>query len=284
VLGELTCWEKEQEEELQQTVKHDEWATQRLLLQACLVLGSIRMAGRMQLLLLPEFDPFAKLSVVVHNPLSSSVWHILRCRLLYCDECVYGGILLAYSLMPLTFTDTPGGRHSLLLYMLGIVLFLLHLVPGMPIYLASAVLLLAQGQKKGADTSWRYLVIAVVLGMVAKLLIVALQQKLIGYRFLESDAIKKTIGVQASVMKAAKQVLKRPGLDFHKVCVLVSGPDWSSSVFPGVLNLPLIQMLIGTTPVFFLILPVVVSGVFMARVGTTVEEMISTPLQQTSHI
>eukprot|EP00971_Amphidinium_carterae_P117516 2328045-Amphidinium_carterae.1 len=81
-------------------------------------------------------------------------------------------------------TDTPGGRHSLLLYMVGIVLFLLHPVHGMPIYLASAVLLVAQCQS---------LANAVVLGMVIKLLAVALQQKLIGYPFSESDVIKKTI-------------------------------------------------------------------------------------------
>mmetsp|Transcript_58155 Transcript_58155/g.107381 ORF Transcript_58155/g.107381 Transcript_58155/m.107381 type:complete len:747 (+) Transcript_58155:113-2353(+) len=158
------------------------------------------------------------------------------------------------------------------LCIVGIVLFLLPPVPGMPIYLASAVLLVAQGQRKGAATFWRDLVIAVVLSMVIKLLAVALQQKLIGYPFSESVAIKKTIGVQTSVMKAAKHVLKRPGLDFDKVCVLVSGPDWPTSVFTGVLDLPLLQMLIGTTPVFFLILPVVVSGAYMARIGTTPEE------------
>eukprot|EP00971_Amphidinium_carterae_P310971 6179742-Amphidinium_carterae.1 len=67
--------------------------------------------------------------------------------------------------MQLTWMDTPGGRHSLPLYMMGIVLFLLHLVPGMQIYLASAVLLVAQVQRKGADTLWRDLAIAVVLGM-----------------------------------------------------------------------------------------------------------------------
>eukprot|EP00971_Amphidinium_carterae_P159678 3166034-Amphidinium_carterae.1 len=107
----------------------------------------------------------------------------------------------------------------------------------------------------GADTLWRDLAIAVVLGMVIKLLAVALQQKLIGYPFSDSDVIKKTIGVHTSVMKAAKQVLTGPSLDFDKVCVLDSGPDWPTSVFTGVLNLPPIQMLIGTTPVFFLILP-----------------------------
>jgi len=57
-------------------------------------------------------------------------------------------------------TDTPVGRHSLLLYMVGIVRFLLLPVLRMPIYLASAVLLVAQGQRKGADTFWRDLAIA----------------------------------------------------------------------------------------------------------------------------
>eukprot|EP00971_Amphidinium_carterae_P128396 2543373-Amphidinium_carterae.1 len=180
--------------------------------------------------------------------------------------------------MQLTWTDTPGGRRSLLLHMVGTVLFLLHLVPGMPIF-ASAVLLVAQG---GADTLWRDLAIAVVLGMVIKLLAVALQQKLIGYPYSECATIKKLIGVQPSVMKAAKQVLTRHGLGVDKVCVLVSGPDWPASVFTSVLNLPLIQMLISTAPMFFLILPVAVSGALMARVATTVEENDQYPFAATS--
>jgi len=79
---EITCWERDkdpQEEEGQLTVNDDEGVTQRhFLLQALLVLGLTCMAGRMQFLLLPGFDPFAKLSVsvVVRNPyLSSSIWH-----------------------------------------------------------------------------------------------------------------------------------------------------------------------------------------------------------------
>eukprot|EP00971_Amphidinium_carterae_P094237 1865505-Amphidinium_carterae.1 len=50
-----------------------------------------------------------------------------------------------------------------------------------------------------------------------------------------------------------------------------SGFDWLTSVITGVLNLPIVHMLIGITPVI-LILPVVVFGVFMASIGTTMEE------------
>mmetsp|Transcript_19184 Transcript_19184/g.44664 ORF Transcript_19184/g.44664 Transcript_19184/m.44664 type:complete len:114 (+) Transcript_19184:229-570(+) len=71
--------------------------------------------------------------------------------------------------------------------------------PGVPIHLARAALLVAHNQRKCADTKWRDLVIAVVLGMVIKFFAVALQHMLIGYPFSGSFAIKKTIGDQKSV-------------------------------------------------------------------------------------
>eukprot|EP00971_Amphidinium_carterae_P035687 702486-Amphidinium_carterae.1 len=50
--------------------------------------------------------------------------------------------------------------------------------------------------------------------MVIKLLAVALQQH--GSPFSDSVAIKNTIGVQTTVIKAARHFLKRLGLDFDK--------------------------------------------------------------------
>mmetsp|Transcript_25122 Transcript_25122/g.57765 ORF Transcript_25122/g.57765 Transcript_25122/m.57765 type:complete len:140 (-) Transcript_25122:3-422(-) len=82
--------------------------------------------------------------------------------------------------------------------MVGIALFLLPPVLGMPFYLAFVVVLVAQNQRKGQDTFGIDLVITVVLGMVIKLLAVALQQN--GSPFLESVAIKKKTGVRTSVM------------------------------------------------------------------------------------
>eukprot|EP00971_Amphidinium_carterae_P335532 6471443-Amphidinium_carterae.1 len=71
----------------------------------------------------------------------------------------------------------------LTLCMVGIVLFLLLPVPGMPIYLGPAVARVLLTQRKGADTFWSAVVMTVVVGMVIKLLAVALQQKHIGYPF-----------------------------------------------------------------------------------------------------
>jgi len=158
------------------------------------------------------------------------------------------------------------------LFLVGIVLFLLPPVPGMPVYLASAVLLVAQGQRISLDRFYKDMWVAVAVSFGIKLVAVAMQQKLIGTPFSRSIGIKSAIGVHTPVMKAVKHVLKRPGLDFDKVCVLCAGPDWPTSVFTGVLDLPLLQMLVGTLPVFFLILPVVVSGAFMARTGTSAEQ------------
>jgi len=81
--------------------------------------------------------------------------------------------------------------------MVGIALFLLPPVLGMPFYLAFVVVLVAQNQRKGQDTFGIDLVITVVLGMVIKLLAVALQWN--GSPFSENAAIKKTIGVHSSL-------------------------------------------------------------------------------------
>jgi len=48
-----------------------------------------------------------------------------------------------------------------------------------------------------------------------------------------------------------------------KVAILVGGPDWPTSVLTGILDLPLLPMLIGTLPVVVIIVPTVLSGSFV---------------------
>lgn len=55
-----------------------------------------------------------------------------------------------------------------------------------------------------------------------------------------------------------------------KIGILCGGPDWPTSVLCGIMRLELIPILIGTFPVFFLIIPTVITGAltYMASLET----------------
>jgi TRAP-type C4-dicarboxylate transport system permease small subunit len=57
-------------------------------------------------------------------------------------------------------------------------------------------------------------------------------------------------------------ILQEPGLSVAKVAILVGGPDWPTSVLCGIMRLDLVPILLGTTPVFFLIVPTLLTGSF----------------------
>lgn len=59
-----------------------------------------------------------------------------------------------------------------------------------------------------------------------------------------------------------KLILQEPGFSIAKVAILVGGPDWPTSVLCGLMRLELYPILLGTTPVFFLILPTLLTGSF----------------------
>lgn len=55
------------------------------------------------------------------------------------------------------------------------------------------------------------------------------------------------------------------GLSLGKVCILCAGPDWPTSVLTGILKCKWSEMMIGTIPVYFLIVPMVVTGAFQLK-------------------
>jgi hypothetical protein len=61
-------------------------------------------------------------------------------------------------------------------------------------------------------------------------------------------------------MKAFRYVLSRKGNYWSKVVILVGGPDWPTSVFTGILGLPMLPMLAGTLPVLVPIALTVLAG------------------------
>ena len=60
------------------------------------------------------------------------------------------------------------------------------------------------------------------------------------------------------------------GID--KVCILVGGPDWPTSVLCGIMELDLIPVLVGTVPVILLILPTMLTGSFTYMAGLKTDD------------
>ena len=74
--------------------------------------------------------------------------------------------------------------------------------------------------------------------------------------------------VNSLSIRAIRHILSEPGLAFlnpRKVAILCGGPDWPTSVLTGILKLSLPDMLLGSTPVIFLIAPCVFAGAFQLR-------------------
>ncbi|CAK0823654.1 unnamed protein product [Prorocentrum cordatum] len=125
----------------------------------------------------------------------------------------------------------------------------------------------------GSDETrfWVGVCINIVLGFFLKLTACAIQQKLIGSRLGKHIRIRQICGVHTSQMRTVESVLRKPGLSVGKVAILCGGPDWPVSVLCGILDLPLLQCELGTTPIIFYIIPCGLCGSMYLRAGDGAE-------------
>ena len=209
--------------------------------------------------------------------------------------------VLAMSIVVSAFEESTVWVATAVLFGVGLFLFLLPPVPGAPIYLAAGFMLVAVGKKNGwtvmasclyprprrthpsprnihvvAATSPRpasrgcprHLARAprytCAFSLAIKLCACTLQQKLIGETLSSSLWIRKTCGVNTSLVRMMRLILAEPGLSIAKVTILVGGPDWPTSVLCGILKVPLAPVLVGTSPIITLIVPTVAAGAFLA--------------------
>jgi len=151
----------------------------------------------------------------------------------------------------------------------GMIMFLLPPVPGVPIYLTLGIVILAVGRDMmGVFGSIAY---ACAVSLALKLVACAVQQKLIGENLARYISIRKMVQINSMLIKGMRLILADPGMKIDKVCILVGGPDWPTSVLCGIMRLDLLPVLIGTLPVFLLILPTVLTGSFMFLAGVRLE-------------
>jgi hypothetical protein len=147
---------------------------------------------------------------------------------------------------------------------IGVFMFLLPPVPGVPVYLAGGITL-----TRAAEREFGGFVPALAFSIVVcwgiKHLAVMLQQKVIGEGMSNSVSVKCLVGVNDVAIKSVRLILEQPGLTISKVCILCGGPDWPTSVLTGILRLSVVEMQIGTLPIVFLIAPCVMAGAFMVK-------------------
>ena len=113
---------------------------------------------------------------------------------------------------------------TLLLVGIGMTMFLLPPVPGVPIYLTLGIVIIPTGR----DTFGLLgaIIYALAVSLCLKLLACTLQQKMIGGLLQNKVAVRQFCGVNSSLMRSMKLVLQQPGLGIDKVSILVGGPDW----------------------------------------------------------
>lgn len=126
-------------------------------------------------------------------------------------------------------TSTFGlGLVTVIMMAVGVLMFLLPPVPGVPVYLTLGIVLPAQGHETlGWAGSIAY---AVAVGLVLKLFSSALQQKMIGEKLSNYVKVRQFIGINSTLMRAMRLELRQDGLSVPKVAILIGGPDWPVSV------------------------------------------------------
>eukprot|EP00526_Cylindrotheca_closterium_P000029 CAMPEP_0113654782 /NCGR_PEP_ID=MMETSP0017_2-20120614/29338_1 /TAXON_ID=2856 /ORGANISM="Cylindrotheca closterium" /LENGTH=872 /DNA_ID=CAMNT_0000567949 /DNA_START=1 /DNA_END=2619 /DNA_ORIENTATION=+ /assembly_acc=CAM_ASM_000147 len=142
----------------------------------------------------------------------------------------------------------------------GLLMFLLPPVPGVPIYLTSGIVMLAAGRDILGITG--SLVYGCFVSLILKLLACTLQQKLIGENLANFVSVRRLVGINSDLIKSMRLILNEPGMSYAKVAILVGGPDWPTSVLCGLMKLELIPILLGTVPVAIIIIPTLLTGSF----------------------
>jgi len=148
----------------------------------------------------------------------------------------------------------------------GLTMFLCPVVPGVPVYITGGIVVTAAAEPSMGFAGG--MVLASLVGWMTKMMSVWVQHAGIGARCGQSVAIRQFVAINSVNTRAMRLTLEPPGLNLRKVCILVGGPDWPTTVMTGILGLPVSQMLLGSTPVILLIAPTVMAGAFLLKPPT----------------
>ena len=149
---------------------------------------------------------------------------------------------------------------------IGLLMFLLPPVPGLPVYISGGIII-----TKAAEPSmgfWGALMFSSFLSFLIKLpLAITIQQKCIGEYMGDSVEVKRLVGINSITIRAIDKILRRPGFDLGKICILSGGPDWPTAVLCGILRLRWIEVIMSSMPVYFVVMPCVMAAGFLLKKG-----------------
>ena len=167
----------------------------------------------------------------------------------------------------------------------GIAMFLIPVIPGVPVYICAGVLIPSamMSDAERADTAsstappsfWLGLLLACALASLLKFVAIVLQQEGIGRRLGAHISVRATCQINSTFIRAARFVLTQPGCTFGKTMILCGGPDWPTSVLTGILRLSVGKMLFGSLPVVIIILPCCVLGATLVMANRPGWEVVS---------
>ena len=166
----------------------------------------------------------------------------------------------------------PLGTVLVLWFFVGVVMFAVA-IPGVPVYVTGGVIITsamvnhdAVNYAAGSNTYfWGGLFLSTFICLLIKLCAVVIQQKIIGEIFGRNVSVRRMVGVNSLTIRAIKSILSIPGLSARKSAILCGGPDWPTSVLTGILKLPLLEMLVGTLPVYIVMAPCCAAGAMMIK-------------------
>ena len=120
---------------------------------------------------------------------------------------------------------------TIIIIAVGMFLFMLPPIPGLPIYLTAGIVLVSVG----SNTLGLYgaIIYACIVSLLLKLLACAVQQKMIGGSLGGNVGVKQMVAINSEGIRAMRVILSENGFTARKVVVLVGGPDWPVSVLCG---------------------------------------------------
>ena len=154
---------------------------------------------------------------------------------------------------------------TFLFFIIGIIMFLVPVIPGLAVYLSAGVIL----GPTCADTFGGFIpasIYGAFMAWIMKFFAHILQQKWLGESLGSRLWVRQAVGINAPLMKAVRYLLEQPGLSLGKVMILCGGPDWPTSVLCGILRVPLFQMLLGLVPICTLTFPTTLAGAFQLKI------------------
>jgi len=179
---------------------------------------------------------------------------------------------------------------------LGLVMFLIPVVPGTAVYLTGGVLLVpvCEAAWSGCNPSgacnttaatanaslgpaavdcsmqvggsfWLAVLWACLLTYVLKFIAHICQQKGFGEALGSRVSVRAQVQPNTTAMKAIRLILEKKGVSLGKACIMCGGPDWPTSVLCGILRLSVMQSSLGLTPIFLFTIPTVLAGAFQTK-------------------